>query len=114
MSSKSTMKALVVDVPQGAFRQTEIARPEAATGEVLVRIQASGVNPLDTKIRAGNAAHAGHPFPAVLGIDLAGVVEQVGPGVTEFHRGDEVLGGGTIRHVEREAELSGRTGEVAE
>jgi len=86
------MKALVVDVPQGAFRQTEIARPEAATGEVLVRIQASGVNPLDTKIRAGNAAHARHPLPAILGIDMVGIVEAVGPGVTGFRRGDAVYG----------------------
>jgi NADPH2:quinone reductase len=92
MSSKSTTKALVVDAPQGAFRLTEIARPEAAKGEVLVRIQASGVNPLDTKIRAGNAAHARHPLPAILGIDMAGIVEAVGPDVTGFRRGDAVYG----------------------
>ncbi|MER8786243.1 alcohol dehydrogenase catalytic domain-containing protein, partial [Mesorhizobium sp. M1006] len=61
-------------------------------GEVLVRVRASGVNPLDTKIRAGAAAHAKHPLPAILGIDLAGVVEQVGPSVTAFKRGDEVFG----------------------
>lgn len=92
MSSKSTMNALVVDAPQGAFRLTEIARPEAAKGQVLVRIQASGVNPLDTKIRAGNAAHARHPLPAILGIDMAGIVEAVGPDVTGFRRGDAVYG----------------------
>ncbi|MFK0331281.1 zinc-dependent alcohol dehydrogenase family protein [Rhizobium sp. NPDC090275] len=92
MSSKSTMKALVVDAPQGAFRHTEIARPDAAKGQVLVRIQASGVNPLDTKIRAGNAAHARHPLPAIFGIDMAGIVEAVGPDVTGFRRGDAVYG----------------------
>jgi len=59
---------------------------------VLVRIQASGVNPLDTKIRAGNAAHARHPLPAILGIDMAGIVEAVGPDVTGFRRGDAVYG----------------------
>ncbi len=92
MSSKSTMKALLVGAPQGAIRQTEIARPEAAKGQVLVRIQASGVNPLDTKIRAGNAAHARHPLPAILGIDMAGIVEAVGPDVTVLRRGDAVYG----------------------
>jgi NADPH:quinone reductase len=62
------------------------------TGEVLVRVKASGVNPLDTKIRAGAAGHARHPLPAILGVDLAGVVEAVGPGVSGFRPGDEVYG----------------------
>jgi len=59
---------------------------------VLVRVRASGVNPLDTKIRAGKAAHAKQPLPAVLGLDMAGVVEEVGRGVTAFRPGDEVYG----------------------
>jgi NADPH:quinone reductase-like Zn-dependent oxidoreductase len=50
------------------------------------------VNPLDTKIRAGNAAHAKQPLPAVLGVDMAGIIEEVGPSVTAFSRGDEVYG----------------------
>ncbi|MBB3314839.1 NADPH2:quinone reductase [Rhizobium sp. BK181] len=92
MSQSTTMKALLIDAPNADFRLAEIAEPTPREGEILLRIKASGVNPLDTKIRAGNAAHARHPFPAVLGIDLAGVVEQVGPGVTEFRSGDEVYG----------------------
>jgi NADPH2:quinone reductase len=40
---------------------------------VLVRIKASGVNPLDIKVRSGSAPHPKHPPPAVLGLDLAGV-----------------------------------------
>jgi NADPH2:quinone reductase len=44
-----------------------------------VRIKASGMNPLDLKIANGEAAHAWHPLSAILGIDLAGVVESVGP-----------------------------------
>ncbi len=87
-----TMKAALVKTNGGAFRLTEIARPAPNHGEVLVRIHASGVNPLDTKIRAGAAAHARHPLPAVLGIDLAGVVEAVGPDVTAFRPGDAVYG----------------------
>jgi NADPH2:quinone reductase len=50
------------------------------------------VNPLDTKIRAGQAGHAKQPLPAVLGLDMAGIVQDVGPGVTAFQPGDEVFG----------------------
>jgi len=57
-----------------------------------VRIAASGLNPLDTKIRSGSAAHAKHPVPLVLGIDMAGVVEEIEPGVTAFKVSDEVYG----------------------
>jgi NADPH:quinone reductase-like Zn-dependent oxidoreductase len=59
---------------------------------VLVSVQASGVNPLDTKIRAGAAAHAQVRTPAVLGIDLAGVVVETGSAATGFAVGDEVYG----------------------
>ena len=86
------MKSLVLDSADAPFRLVTGARPTPAAGEVLVRIRASGVNPLDTKIRAGKAAHARHPLPAVLGIDLAGTVEAVGEGVTAFRPGDEVYG----------------------
>ena len=58
----------------------------------MVRIKASAVNPLDLKIAKGQAAHARHPLPAILGIDLAGVVESVGAGVTSFKPGVEVYG----------------------
>jgi NADPH:quinone reductase-like Zn-dependent oxidoreductase len=86
------MRAAILDGAKGRFRLASIARPKPAAGEVLVRIKASAVNPLDTKIRAGAAAHARHPFPAILGIDLAGTVEAVGPEVTTFRAGDEVYG----------------------
>src|SRR5262249_24483583 len=90
--ARRTMKALLVDQPNGPFRLVEVPRPAPRPGEVLVRIHASGVNPLDTKIRAGIAGHARHPLPAILGIDLAGVVDQVGDGVATFRPGDEVYG----------------------
>ncbi|MCE9576569.1 MAG: zinc-dependent alcohol dehydrogenase family protein [Deltaproteobacteria bacterium] len=86
------MRALVVDAAGAPLRQALVERPAPGPGEALVRIHASGLNPLDTKIRAGRADHARHPLPAVLGIDMAGVVEAVGPGVTEFIPGDEVYG----------------------
>jgi NADPH2:quinone reductase len=86
------MRAYVVEHPAGAFRQVDLPRPAPSAGQVLLRVHASGVNPLDTKIRAGKAAHAKQPLPAVLGLDMAGVVEEVGPGVTAFRPGDEVYG----------------------
>jgi NADPH:quinone reductase-like Zn-dependent oxidoreductase len=93
MTQRSTeMQAALLDGPKLPFRLTSIARPDPAAGEVLVKIAASGVNPLDTKIRAGAAAHARHPLPGILGIDLAGTVAAVGRGVTSFREGDEVYG----------------------
>jgi NADPH:quinone reductase-like Zn-dependent oxidoreductase len=59
---------------------------------VLVRVAASGVNPLDIKIREGTAGHARQKLPAILGIDLAGTVVATGPGVTRFRPGDEIFG----------------------
>jgi NADPH:quinone reductase len=86
------MKAYIVEEPSGNFRKTDLPRPTLGPNNVLVRIKASGVNPLDTKIRAGKASHAKQSLPAVLGVDMAGTVEETGPGVTAFSRGDEVYG----------------------
>ena len=92
MADGSTMKALVLEEYNAPFRLVEMARPRSAAGQVLVRIMTSGVNPLDTKIRTGNGGHAKQLLPAVLGMDMAGVVKEVGPGVTGFRVGDEVFG----------------------
>jgi len=92
MRSETTMQAAVLDGQGAAFRLASVPRPAPQPGQVLVRIAASAVNPLDLKIRAGQAAHARQPLPAILGIDLAGTVEAVGDGVTEFRPGDEVYG----------------------
>jgi NADPH:quinone reductase-like Zn-dependent oxidoreductase len=86
------MRAYVVERPDAAFSQVDLPRPAPSAGQVLVRVRASCVNPLDTKIRAGKAAHAKQPLPAVLGLDMAGVVEEVGSGVRAFRPGDEVYG----------------------
>ncbi|SFN00656.1 zinc-dependent alcohol dehydrogenase family protein [Dokdonella immobilis] len=90
--TKTQMRAVLVDGANAPLRHVSLDRPVPGVGQVLVRIMASGVNPLDIKIRRGNAAHARHPLPAVLGMDLAGVVESVGAGVTTFERGDKVYG----------------------
>jgi NADPH2:quinone reductase len=87
-----SMTAAIAQASGEPIRVRSIVRPVAQAGQVLVRIQASGVNPLDTKIYAGTAAHARQPLPAILGLDLAGVVEAVGSGVDRFRPGDEVYG----------------------
>jgi NADPH2:quinone reductase len=84
------MKAAVVNEAGGEFLVTELPVPQPAPGQVLVRVRASGVNPLDTKIRAGQAAHAKHPLPAILGLDLAGTIEA--SDVEGFAPGQEVFG----------------------
>ena len=86
------MRVYIVEQPGGPFIQSDLPRPAPGSGQVLVRIHASGVNPLDTKIRAGKAAHANQPLPAILGLDMAGAVEAVGSDVTTFRAGDEVYG----------------------
>ncbi|MEB0141429.1 alcohol dehydrogenase catalytic domain-containing protein, partial [Undibacterium sp. CCC2.1] len=80
MTPPLTMQALLVDFSDAPLRLTQLPMPIPEAGQVLVRIKASGVNPLDTKIRTGKAAHARQPLPAVLGMDLAGVVHALGPG----------------------------------
>src|SRR6185295_4493508 len=58
--------------------------------EVLVRVHAAGVNPVDWKIREGRLGKI--LLPSVLGIDFSGVVEVLGPEVTDFHPGSAVFG----------------------
>ena len=86
------MNAYVVESAGGPFGVVEIPTPQPASDQVLVKICASGINPLDTKIRAGEGGHAKQPLPAVLGLDMAGVVVSVGSAVTAFRQGDEVFG----------------------
>jgi NADPH:quinone reductase-like Zn-dependent oxidoreductase len=90
MTDSLQMRALVVDLANGPLRLVSIPRPVPGPGQVLVRIKASGVNPLDGKIRSGQAAHARQPLPAVLGMDLAGTIEALGEGVSGWLPGDEV------------------------
>jgi NADPH:quinone reductase-like Zn-dependent oxidoreductase len=69
----------------------EVDQPQPLPTEVLVRVRAVGVNPVDTSIRSGAWPLLGDP-PFVLGWDISGVVEQTGAGVTRFRPGDEVYG----------------------
>lgn len=87
------MRALLLDAfgDVSHFRVAEIEKPEPGPGQVLVRVAASSVNPIDCKIRTLGPAFAPR-LPAVLGMDLAGVVEEIGSGVADFRPGDEVFG----------------------
>lgn len=91
-STSTPMRALIAPGPNAPFQATEVPRPQAGPGQVLVRIRASGINPLDSKIRAAAAPHARQPLPAVLGLDMAGTVVAVGPNVSAFKEGDDVYG----------------------
>ncbi len=93
--STQTISAIQVHAYGDAdqLKLAQIARPEPQAGEVLVRVHAAGVNPVDWKIRSGAMKDfMQQKFPYVPGADLAGVVEEVGPGVTAFQVGQEVFG----------------------
>ncbi len=82
----------LIEQSGGAFQKREWLIRDLGANEVLVKIAASGVNPLDTKIRFGQASHAKQPLPAVLGLDMAGTIEEIGSSVTTFKVGAEVYG----------------------
>lgn len=86
------MQALVLTSFAAPMTIEHLPVPQPGPGQVLVRIAASGVNPLDTKIAAGAAPHARPRLPAILGIDVAGTVAALGDGVTTFHVGATVYG----------------------
>lgn len=87
-----TMLAAIAESAQTPLVVRHIARPVPGKGQVLVRIHAAGVNPLDTKIAIGAGAHARQELPAVLGLDLAGTVVELGEAVDGFTPGKEVFG----------------------
>ena len=76
------------------LRVESIERPEPRPTEVLVRVTAAGVNPIDWKTRSGAGVYANFDpsSPMILGWDVAGIVEELGPGVTRFRKGDRVFG----------------------
>ncbi|MGH1518223.1 zinc-dependent alcohol dehydrogenase family protein [Chryseobacterium sp. JK1] len=86
------MKTLVLEQFEKSFVAKEMNIPILKDHEVLIQIKASGLNPLDLKIKNGQAAHAQVSLPAVLGIDMSGIVVQMGKDVRNFKKGDEVFG----------------------
>ncbi|HEY9049820.1 MAG TPA: zinc-dependent alcohol dehydrogenase family protein [Ohtaekwangia sp.] len=91
-SSTSTMRAMVLEAFDSPLVMREVSKPVPGKSQVLIKIMASGVNPLDLKIRAGKADLAKVTLPSIPGIDAAGIVEAVGENVTAFKPGDEVYG----------------------
>ncbi|MBW7469109.1 NADPH:quinone reductase-like Zn-dependent oxidoreductase [Pontibacter aydingkolensis] len=90
------MKAYVVNEPGGIekLQIQEIDKPTPKAGELLVKVKAISINPVDTKTREGKAfynALAENP-PVIIGWDISGVVEAVGEDVKVFKEGDEVFG----------------------
>lgn len=85
------MKAVVLNSFGGpdAFELRELPKPVPGPGQVLVRVHATSVNPLDFQVRRGDYPDL-VPLPAITGHDVSGVVEAVGAGVTAFAPGDEV------------------------
>lgn len=86
------MRAVIQETFGGpeVLRVAERPKPQALPSEVLVRVKAAGVNPVDGYVRAGAFKIAEPPF--TLGWDISGVVESVVPGVNRFAQGDEVFG----------------------
>jgi NADPH2:quinone reductase len=87
------MRAVAIESFGGPERLslTDLPRPKAGRGEVLVRAVAAGVNPVDWKIREGLLeSRLPHAFPLVPGWDVAGVVEEIGEGTSRFRKGDKV------------------------
>src|SRR4051794_25304587 len=89
------MRAITLDSADTApaLRQ-DLPEPTPVDNEVLVRVHASSVNPVDNSIAAGMLAQMGveYEYPVVLARDYAGVVERAGTGVTGYSAGDEVFG----------------------
>jgi NADPH:quinone reductase-like Zn-dependent oxidoreductase len=89
------MKAIVLHQYGGAdnLRYEDFPTPQPGTGEVLVKVKATSLNPIDWKVRSG-AMQTYMPLqlPDILGRDLAGEVTEIGGGVTQFKKGDRVMG----------------------
>ena len=77
--------------PPEVIALEDVPKPEPSNGEVVVEVKAAGIGPWDALIRSGKSALP-QPLPLVLGSDLSGVIDSIGPGVEPFKVGDEVFG----------------------
>jgi NADPH:quinone reductase-like Zn-dependent oxidoreductase len=92
-ATSQTMKAIRIHNYGGTevLQYEGASRPKPQHGEVLARVHAAGVNPTDWKVREGHMKDFWpHKFPLILGWDVSGTVEEVGPRVSQFKIGDEV------------------------
>jgi NADPH:quinone reductase-like Zn-dependent oxidoreductase len=88
------MKAVVIDGygDNDVVQFTDVERPRPQAGEVLVKVHAAGVNPVDWKIRGGAGQRMGMTLPIRLGGEIAGTIAELGDGVGGFNEGDAVYG----------------------
>ncbi|MBC8077364.1 MAG: NAD(P)-dependent alcohol dehydrogenase [Chloroflexales bacterium] len=102
--------------PPEVLEQLVLARPTLAPGAILVRVAAAGINPADWNLRSGSLRLAVRlKLPFVLGADVAGIIEAVGEGVTQFQPGDAVYamlptseGGGYAEYAALDAAIAMR------
>jgi NADPH:quinone reductase-like Zn-dependent oxidoreductase len=97
------MKAIVLHEfgPPKNLQYEDVPDPIPAEGEVLVRLAATSVNPIDYKLRSGAAAGRYHiELPIILGRDIAGTIRTLGPGVTNFKPADKVIALGNKTYAE--------------
>ena len=84
----STQKALILYEKFGNLSVGTLPVPKPGSGEILIKVKAAALNPADWKIRKYGVVV--ETFPAILGLDIAGDVEEIGEGVTDFQKGDRV------------------------
>src|ERR1041385_3745115 len=90
-TEKQMMKAVQIHAyggPEG-LQYEDVPQPKPKANDILVRVHAAGVNPIDWKLREGFLSA---PLPMIMGIDFSGVVESVGSGVIKHRPGDAVFG----------------------
>jgi NADPH:quinone reductase len=87
------MRAVTVNEYGSQPRVSDVPKPKAGPGQVLIKVLAAGMNPMDRSIAMGAWKDVmPAKFPLVLGADVAGVVEEIGTDESRFHRGDKVFG----------------------
>jgi NADPH:quinone reductase-like Zn-dependent oxidoreductase len=98
-SKNAKMRAIVIRAYGGpeVMKLENVARPEPADDEVLIRVVAASINPVDVAIRKGYLAKLVGNFPLILGMDAVGIVEKVGNKVTKYKAGDPVFAFFTLK-----------------
>jgi len=86
------MRAVTVTEYGATPAVAEMPTPQPGAGQVLIRLHAAGMNPMDRALASGAWKPMPATFPMVLGVDGAGVVEQLGPGASRFSIGDDLFG----------------------
>ena len=115
-SESGKMRAIVIHAYGGpdVMKLEEVARPEPTEDEVLIRVVAASINPVDVAIRKGYLAKLVGGFPLILGMDAAGIVEKIGNNVTTYKAGDPVFAFFTLKAEGGYAEfVTARENEIA-